>query len=93
MYSYVFNHTSPTGIMLSKILNEFDIGSLADMPIYIPDLRTCLCKKYYSMYSLPDDELSYCHTVKELIDCLHGNICSGLRATECKELIEFLTTI
>jgi hypothetical protein len=88
---YVFNHTSPTGIMLSNILKEFDIGCLSDMPMYSID--KALCGKYNSVYNLPEHEMSFCNTVKELIDCLHGNTYCGLRATECTELIQFLTTV
>ena len=72
VHFHVFNHTSPTGLLLSNILNEFDIGCLSDLHVHMFDLCSIIREKYDCISTLPDDELSICCTVKELIDCLQG---------------------
>jgi hypothetical protein len=91
--SCIFNHTSPSGLMLSNILHEFDVGDLSDFPFITTDLRTCIIEKYNILSTLSDDERSYCDGIKELIDCRHGIKECGLLNNECSEMIQFLSTI
>ena len=76
---------------MSRILNEFNIGTLSDMPIPHSDIHACILNK--STKCLSEEEISYCNTVKELIDCLHGNMSCGLPFDECKDLIQYLATV
>jgi hypothetical protein len=92
IHFYTFNHTSPTGLLLSQILNEFDIGYLSDMPLFTSDPRTSIIEKYNMINELSVEELSYCSAIKELIDCKHGTSVCGLRNDECMELIDYLST-
>ena len=83
----------PRGFFLSRIMNEFDMGCLSDMPIVSFDMNACLLDKYKSIHCLSDEEMSYCNTVKELIDCVQNNSVCGLHYDECKQLIQYLATI
>ena len=92
IHFYALNHTSPTGLMMSRILNEFNIGYLCDILDLNANLYTLITDSYKELNSLSDDEISYCTAIKELIDCCQGTSVCGLNGQECTALIEFLST-
>ena len=58
--SYVFNHVSPTGLMLSRITREFDSTlSLTNDSDYIDTLKSLLYHKQNNLYILTDEEVSF----------------------------------
>ena len=91
--SYVFNHVSPTGLMLSRITREFDSTlSLTNDSDYIDTLKSLLYHKQNNLYILTDEEVSFCQIIAELTDCLHGLKHTSLLNDEYKFIINMLAT-
>ena len=87
------NHLSPTGLLLSRILSEFDIGNLSTYKLCQNDIYSSIISKYSTMSMLSHEEMSFCDVVKELIDCMHSSFSCGLSNEQCKSIIEHITTI
>jgi hypothetical protein len=87
------HHLSPTGLVLSNVLREYDICDLHDIRCVVHNLRDCMLKRYETFHRLNDEELSYCQVVRELIDCINDRKESHLLKSECYEMIAALTTL
>ena len=66
-----FNHMSPTGLMLSYVVNEYAICGMHDIKSVVNSLREFMMNKYDHVHGLNYEELSKCHVVLELIDSLN----------------------
>jgi hypothetical protein len=84
---------SPTGVTLSKILLEYEIN-MATSEFYMR--YDCICSmfdsNYINVHGVPEEELSKCLVIKELLNCIHGKLEVGLNYNECHALIEYLAT-
>ena len=86
------DNMSPTGLNLSRILSEFDMYSSCYFNLYGNDAQSMILNSYNVVHKLSSQELSICHTITELINCVHGTFTNVLSVKQCKELISVLST-
>ena len=48
---------------------------------------------YTNVHGLPQEELSYCHTINEMTNCIHGPLDISLSREQCKNIIDQLATM
>ena len=88
----VFNIASPTGKLLSRILWEYDLGSLTMFQICYDYVLTTLDIKYHDVHGLSEVDFAHCQIIKELLECRHNTYHVELDDVETTAIIDFLTT-
>ena len=89
----VFDAEAPTGVTLSRIISEYNLGTVSNFRNQSYEIIPLLDAKYKYVHGLSDVEHSYCLVIKDLVDCIHGSNKNGLTYDECREVIEYLATI
>ena len=66
------NHLSPSGLMLSRILNEYDMYHLSSCLPHLHSLHHEFTSNYVAKNELTEQEFSYVDIIKEMINCKEG---------------------
>ena len=85
--------SAPTSTVLSRILSEYDLGTVSSFITNFENISYMFDSNYIKVHGLTQEESSYCHTIVEIIDCIHGSLDVHLNKEQCQILIDQLSTI
>ena len=85
--------SSPTSVVLSRIISEYDLGSMSSFRTQYENICRLFDSNYINVHGLSQEESSYCHTINEIINCIYGSLDVTLNREQCHILLEQLATM
>jgi hypothetical protein len=86
----ITNHLSPSGLKLSRILNEYDICRLSDYVLHLPCLHSVFTAKYKAKHVLNEMECSHVSVIKDIVNCKEGIYTCCLLKEEMNDILHVL---
>jgi hypothetical protein len=68
----ITSHLSPSGLVLSRILNEYELCRLSSCLLILPSLHIDLALKHRTKHSLTEKDLCYINVIKDIVNCREG---------------------
>jgi hypothetical protein len=88
----ILNVCAPTGEMISRILNEYEAGSVSSFILNFESVCDIMKEKYTDVHGLTEVEKLNCQIIKELIDHFDGLMDINLNRDQCLDLMYHVAT-
>ena len=88
----ITNHTSPTGLTISKILSEYNLCHISSLYLCLPSIHLQIIANH-KMLTMDDTALSVVSVIKDIINCNEGTHECVLEKDEINFLLNDLCTM